>query len=54
MEEAPNIVQLIGQLGFPIAVCLWFMWRDYQFLSSLKDSLAKIVGLIENVIDKKV
>lgn len=32
-----NWVTLISQLGFPIFVCLWFMWRDYRFLSSMRD-----------------
>ena len=38
----PNWVTLISQLGFPIFVCLWFMWRDYKFLTSLQDLLAGV------------
>ena len=54
MDESFNIVKLISQLGFPIAVCIWFMWRDWKFLGELKDALSKIVTLVEEIIEKKV
>ena len=54
MDSTPNWATLISQLGFPIAMCIWFAWRDYIFLGQLKDTLAKIVTLITEIIDKKV
>lgn len=44
-----NWVQLISQLGFPIFVCIWFMWRDYKFLSSLQDVLGGLKIEIEKL-----
>jgi hypothetical protein len=35
-------VSLISQLGFPIVVCLWFMWRDYKFLTTLASVMTGI------------
>ena len=53
----PNWVTLISQLGFPIFVCLWFMWRDYKFLTSLqelltgvKEEIAKLNTVIETIL----
>jgi hypothetical protein len=51
---------LISQLGFPIFVCIWFMWRDYKFLTALQDVLGgvkeeigKLNILIEAVVAAK-
>jgi hypothetical protein len=49
-----SAMQLIGQLGFPIFVCLWFMWRDYKFLTSLQellDGIKEEIGKMNLLID---
>lgn len=48
-----NWVSLISQLGFPIVVCLWFMWRDYKFLTTLQAELEKLNTLLEAVLKVK-
>jgi hypothetical protein len=48
MESMDSWVKLISQLGFPIMVCLWFMWRDYKFLMTL----ASVLGGIQTEITK--
>ncbi len=40
-------VKVISQLGFPIAVCVWFMWRDAKFISILSQRLDKVILLLE-------
>ena len=52
--DIDTIMKVISNVGFPIAVCVWFAWRDQKFLTKLTDSLSKIVALIETVIEKKV
>lgn len=42
--------QLISQFGFPIFVCLWFMWRDYKFLVTLQTELEKLNNLLRVVL----
>lgn len=60
MDASYNWTQLISQLGFPIVVCLWFMWRDYKFLSTLAGVLTgiqlevtKLNELLDRVLDGK-
>ena len=61
MNDSYNWGQLISQLGFPIVVCLWFMWRDYKFLSTLATvmtgiqvEITKLNELLDRVLtDKK-
>ena len=55
-----NWTALISQLGFPIVVCLWFMWRDYKFLSTLATVLTgiqleitKLNELLDRVLTEK-
>jgi len=47
--ETQTIKELIGSLGFPIVVVLYFLWRDYKFNSRLVGFMAKIVVLLENI-----
>lgn len=42
VEQTPAWITLIQQLGFPIFVCLWFMWRDYKLLMHLASVLTGI------------
>lgn len=56
MPDSYNWVQLISQLGFPIVVCLWFMWRDYKFLGALSahmERMEKMVDLLEQILEKR-
>lgn len=49
-EPGLSWIQLISQLGFPIFVCLWFMWRDYKFLVTLQTELEKLNNLLRVVL----
>ena len=48
-----DIVKLITQLGFPVAVCIWFMWRDSKFISTLSVKLDKVILLLEITLKVK-
>ena len=42
----PNIVQLVGSLGFPIAVALWLLLELPKLRKSIDDGNAKLDQLI--------
>ena len=57
MDDA---VKVITQLGFPIFVCLWFMWRDYKVMTSIqravddaKEEVGKLNLLLETILKTK-
>ena len=56
MDTLPaNWLDVITRLGFPIVVCLWFMWRDYKFLGALTqhmERMEKMVEMLEQVTIK--
>jgi hypothetical protein len=47
MEQLSSWPTIIAQLGFPIFVCIWFMWRDYKFLVYMNKTLYRLTNLIE-------
>jgi hypothetical protein len=55
MDPTGNVdwVKLVSQLGFPIFTCIWFMWRDYKFLSTLQEELEKLNTLLEAALKIK-
>jgi hypothetical protein len=38
-----DLVALIREFGFPIFVCVWFMWRLEKRLEELRDSIEELV-----------
>ncbi len=52
MDSPSTWIDLITKLGFPVVVCVWFMWRDYKFMSALQGHMArmeKLVDMLEQV-----
>lgn len=47
-----TIAQMIGNLGFPIAVTFWFMFRTEKVIKANTDALGKI-GEVMNGCTKK-
>ena len=45
--ELDAITQLISNLGFPIAVCLWFMLRTEKVIKSNTDALHALLNKIK-------
>jgi hypothetical protein len=39
---------LIGSYGFPVAMCLWFMFRTEKALQSLREAIVSLTTLISN------
>jgi len=52
--DLDTAIKLISQLGFPIAVCVWFMWRDAKFMSILSVRLDKIILLLEIALKQPI
>jgi len=42
-----EIISLIGSLGFPIVVCLWFMFRTEKIIKANTEVLNKILTKIK-------
>lgn len=47
MEWMEIVTDLIRNLGFPIAMVLYFMWRDVKYMSKLDSTLDIILKYIE-------
>ena len=41
-----QIAQNIAELGFPIAMCLWFMFRTEKVIKNNTDALAEVKTVI--------
>lgn len=41
-----NIVELIGNLGFPIFVAVWLLWKSHKDSEIIKDSVDKLENSI--------
>lgn len=44
LEE--NLMTLISQVGFPIVVCLWFMFRTEKVIKANTEALDKIRNFV--------
>lgn len=47
--DANDLKELIGSLGFPIVVVIYFLWRDYKFNARLVRFMQEIVTLLERI-----
>ena len=47
METMEMITDLIRNLGFPIAMVVYFAWRDVKYMSKLDSTLDTIKDYIE-------
>jgi len=52
MAIEDTITQLVGQVGFPIAVTLWFMIRTEKVIGNNTDMLAQVKEVILNCTKK--
>ncbi len=46
LEE--EIVSLISNVGFPIAVTLWFMFRTEHVINANTDATRRMIDILEN------
>jgi len=51
MIEDP--VTLIAQLGFPIAMCLWFMLRTEKIISKNTEVIRELKDIIELMYERR-
>jgi hypothetical protein len=42
-----EIIQLISQFGFPIAMCLWFMFRVEKLIKANTEATTNLAELIK-------
>lgn len=49
MEE---IVNTIGSVGFPAAVCVWLLYQKATFDRDITESLAKITTILDERLTK--
>lgn len=50
--ETNELVTLIGSLGFPIVMCLWFMYRTEKVMSKNTDMTEKNTDVLNKIADK--
>lgn len=43
MDEPSAIVSFLREFGFPIFVCVWFMWRLEKKMDKLTDRVHKLI-----------
>lgn len=43
-----EVIQVIGSLGFPIAVCLWFMIVDHKDSKANTEAIISMSKAVEN------
>lgn len=46
--ETPDIVSLIVNNGVAVAVIIYFMFRDFKFISKLSDSLQELIDTVKS------
>ena len=47
-----ELIELIGQYGFPIFVCIWFMFRTEKIIAENTSAIIKLTVLVEKLVDK--
>lgn len=45
-----NVVEIIGNLGFPIFVAVWLLWKSHKDTEVIKDSVDKLENSIVELI----
>ena len=53
MLDAGNIVQLIGNLGFPIVVTIYLLHRFENKIEALKNAIHSIENVVNNNIGRR-
>lgn len=48
-----DIVKVITEVGLPIGLVLYFIWKDYKFSERQIATQEKFIGLIETLQDKE-
>ena len=46
-----SLVQLIGNLGFPVVMCIWFMYSQSRQIRDLKEMMGKLLDRLETITD---
>jgi len=44
--SAEDVIKILQTVGFPIAVCLWFMWRDVKNIQKQSEMLARMTAVM--------
>ena len=44
-----DVIGIIGSLGFPIFVTLWFMWRTEKILNNNTMAMQKLITVVEKL-----
>ena len=47
--EMPDLVSLIVNNGVAVAVIIYFMFRDYKFISSLSGTLQELIDTVKDL-----
>ena len=47
MEWIDGLVKFIQNTGVPVAVCCYFMFRDYKFMGQLQQTLQALVSAVD-------
>lgn len=45
-----DVVEIIGNLGFPIFVAVWLLWKSHKDTEVIKDSVDKLENSIVELI----
>lgn len=53
MLDEGNIVQLIGNFGFPIVVTIYLLHRFENKIESLENSIHSIANVVNNNLEKR-
>ncbi|MEK4485779.1 YvrJ family protein [Psychrobacillus sp. FSL H8-0484] len=53
MLDEGNIVQLIGNFGFPIVVTIYLLHRFENKIESLENAIHSITNVVNNNIEKR-
>ena len=49
LSTMSDIIKLIQQVGFPIAVCIYLLWRYEKRLADISKSIEKLSGSLSEV-----
>ncbi|MEK5183450.1 MULTISPECIES: YvrJ family protein [unclassified Paenibacillus] len=53
VDDVPSLVQIIGNVGFPIGVTLYLLVRFEKKIDVLSDSILKLLEVINNNASKE-
>lgn len=52
MEQTSNFIEIISNLGFPIACCVAMFWLYVKEIGSLKEALQNNTLVMQKLLDK--